>query len=183
MDIDSSEELKEAVEKLASLTKKIEGNSQVDSTEAENNDPLDRMVKHFEPSFDQMGANRLQNILEMDLPRPKGNKKRNKQVSAISDTNLALHGYDTNQTSSIAGGAVVIVVAICGILLVLLVVGVVKMRDDPILQRRRSRRDSFVRVIPKKIQIFKIITYMLGMGRQWTEHEFDVESVGKNEQR
>lgn len=27
--------------------------------------------RHFEPAFDQIGSNRLQNILEMDLPRPK----------------------------------------------------------------------------------------------------------------
>ncbi|VDK34991.1 unnamed protein product, partial [Anisakis simplex] len=27
--------------------------------------------QHIDPAFDQIGSNRLQNILEMDLPRPK----------------------------------------------------------------------------------------------------------------
>ncbi|CAD5210317.1 unnamed protein product [Bursaphelenchus okinawaensis] len=83
--------------------------------------------KQFEPSaFDQLGANRLQNILEMDLPRPK----------AL----LSHHGYEMGQ-GAVAGGAVAIVVVICvGFLLVLLVVGVLKMRDTPIPRPRRRQR-------------------------------------------
>jgi hypothetical protein len=95
----------------------------LEDEEADKND----FVKHFEPSaFDQLGANRLQNILEMDLPRPK----------AL----LSHRGYEMGQ-GAVAGGAVAIVVVICvGFLLVLLVVGVLKMRDTPVPRRRRSRK-------------------------------------------
>jgi hypothetical protein len=98
-------ELDEAIEKLERASKKLE------DEEADKTD----LLKHFEPSaFDQLGANRLQNILEMDLPRPKA---------------LLSHrgGYEMGQ-GAVAGGAVAIVVVICvGFLLVLLVVGVLKM--------------------------------------------------------
>uniref|UniRef100_A0A914I537 Cadherin domain-containing protein n=1 Tax=Globodera rostochiensis TaxID=31243 RepID=A0A914I537_GLORO len=84
-------------------------------------------------NFDQLSAsNRLQNILEMDLPRPKA---------------LHANGYEMGQ-GAIAGGAVAVVVVICvGFLLVLLVVGVLKMRDQPLPmvgRRRGSRRDSML---------------------------------------
>lgn len=83
------------------------------------------------PSYDQLGANRLQNILEMDMPRPK----------AL----LGHHGYEVGQ-GAVAGGAVAVVVVICvGVLLVLLVIGVLRMRDHPLTtKRRRSRRDSML---------------------------------------
>ncbi|CAJ0959785.1 unnamed protein product, partial [Mesorhabditis belari] len=87
---------------------------------------LDVIEKHFEPSFDQLGASRLQNILEMDLPRPK----------AL----LSHHGYDMGQ-GAVAGGAVAVVVVVCvGFLLVLLVIGVLKMRDTPIPKRHPRRQ-------------------------------------------
>ncbi|MFH4982988.1 hypothetical protein AB6A40_009697 [Gnathostoma spinigerum] len=83
-------------------------------------------VEHqLDTSFDQIGSNRLQHILEMDLPRPK----------AL----LSHHGYDVGQRA-VAGGAVAVVVVVCvGFLLVLLVIGVLKMRDTPIPRRRRRR--------------------------------------------
>lgn len=55
----------------------------------ENAESVFSDVDHqVEPSFDQVGGNRLQNILEMDLPRPK----------AL----LSHHGYDVGQ-GAIAG--------------------------------------------------------------------------------
>lgn len=79
MEIDESDEIREAVSKLGSLTQKIEDenlHTQTASpaeTTKDNEDELSRMVKHFEPSsFEQISSNRLQNILEMDLPQPKG---------------------------------------------------------------------------------------------------------------
>ncbi|CAI5441359.1 unnamed protein product [Caenorhabditis angaria] len=96
---------------------------------AENTlDTLEMMDRHFEPDFDQLGSSRLQNILEMDLPRPK----------AL----LSHRGYDVGQ-GAIAGGAVAVVVVVCvGFLLVLLVIGVLKMRDTPMPRRRRQKRQS-----------------------------------------
>ncbi|PAV74487.1 hypothetical protein WR25_02464 isoform D [Diploscapter pachys] len=89
-------------------------------------DSLELIERHFEPAFDQLGASRLQNILEMDLPRPK----------AL----LSHHGFDSQQ-GAIAGGAVAVVVVVCvGFLLVLLVIGVLKMRDTPIPSRRRKNK-------------------------------------------
>ncbi|CAD6191725.1 unnamed protein product [Caenorhabditis auriculariae] len=89
-------------------------------------DSLELIERHFEPEFDQLGSSRLQNILEMDLPRPK----------AL----LSHHGYDVGQ-GAIAGGAVAVVVVVCvGFLLVLLVIGVLKMRDTPLPRRRRQKR-------------------------------------------
>ncbi|CAL2032319.1 unnamed protein product [Caenorhabditis brenneri] len=91
-------------------------------------DSLELIERHFEPAFDQLGSSRLQNILEMDLPRPK----------AL----LSHHGYDVGQ-GAIAGGAVAVVVVVCvGFLLVLLVIGVLKMRDTPMPRRRRQKRQS-----------------------------------------
>jgi len=113
-------ELDEAIEKLEQTSKKLD---------AEELDKNSDFVKHFEPSaFDQLGSNRLQNILEMDLPRPK----------AL----LSHRGYEMGQ-GAVAGGAVAIVVVICvGFLLVLLVVGVLKMRDTPMPSRRRRQRKN-----------------------------------------
>ncbi|VDM66475.1 unnamed protein product [Strongylus vulgaris] len=92
----------------------------------ESLDSLDMLERHFEPAFDQLGSNRLQNILEMDLPRPK----------AL----LSHHGYEVGQ-GAIAGGAVAVVVVVCvGFLLVLLVIGVLKMRDTPLPRRRKNKR-------------------------------------------
>ncbi|CAJ0576420.1 unnamed protein product, partial [Mesorhabditis spiculigera] len=92
--------------------------------------PLDVLEKHFEPAFDQLGSSRLQNILEMDLPRPK----------AL----LSHHGYDMGQ-GAVAGGAVAVVVVVCvGFLLVLLVIGVLKMRDAPVPKRHNRRQKKSV---------------------------------------
>ena len=79
MTIDGKNELDEAVDKLGSLTQKLDEISpsfsplaKEEEVEGEGGDSLNRaMLKHFEPEFDQLSANRLQNILEMDLPRPK----------------------------------------------------------------------------------------------------------------
>ncbi|CAB3405465.1 unnamed protein product [Caenorhabditis bovis] len=91
-------------------------------------DSLELIERYFEPAFDQLGSSRLQNILEMDLPRPK----------AL----LSHHGYDVGQNAS-AGSAVAVVVVICvGFLLILLVVGVLKMRDTPAPRRRKTKRQS-----------------------------------------
>jgi hypothetical protein len=93
----------------------------VESIESEE-DVL-KFGKQFEPSFE---SNRLQNILEMDLPRPK----------AL----LSHRGYEVGQ-GAIAGGAIAIVVVICvGFLLVLLVIGVLKMRDTPAHSPRKTRK-------------------------------------------
>lgn len=59
-----------AIEKLSSLSKKLEEPNSIDLEEyllsKRSGDE-----KHFEQQYDLLGANRLQNILEMDLPRPK----------------------------------------------------------------------------------------------------------------
>ncbi|KAI1720131.1 cadherin domain-containing protein [Ditylenchus destructor] len=114
--------IEEAIERLSSLSKKV------DSVVVDDDDIM-KLEKHFEPSFDQLGANRLQNILEMDLPRPK----------AL----LSHHGYEVGGQGAVAGGAVAIVVVICiGFLLVLLVIGVLKLRDHSLPRRRRSRKPT-----------------------------------------
>lgn len=59
-----------AIEKLSSLSKKLEEPNSIDLEEYSSAKRLGE-EKHFEPQYDQLGANRLQNILEMDLPRPK----------------------------------------------------------------------------------------------------------------
>lgn len=67
----NTNDLDEAIEKLSSLSKKLEEPNSINLGEY----PLPMhpgiREKHFETNFDQLGANRLQNILEMDLPRPK----------------------------------------------------------------------------------------------------------------
>ncbi|CAI4227056.1 unnamed protein product [Auanema sp. JU1783] len=89
-------------------------------------DSLDMIERRFEPAFDQLGSSRLQNILEMDLPRPK----------AL----MSHHGYEVGQ-GAVAGGAVAVVVVVCvGFLLVLLVLGVLKMRDTPVPRKRKGKR-------------------------------------------
>jgi len=117
MNIDG--ELDEAVEQLNRAAKKLDNEE----------DKSSEFIKRFEPSaFDQLGANRLQNILEMDLPRPK----------AL----LSHRGYEMGQ-GAVAGGAVAVVIVICiGFLLVLLVVGVLKMRDTPAPRRHRRQRKN-----------------------------------------
>ncbi|KJH52596.1 hypothetical protein DICVIV_01181 [Dictyocaulus viviparus] len=91
-------------------------------------DGLDMLGRHFEPALDQLGSSRLQNILEMDLPRPK----------AL----LSHHGYEVGQ-GAIAGGAVAVVVVLCvGFLLVLLVIGVLKMKDTPLPRKRRCKQQD-----------------------------------------
>ena len=61
-------ELDEAVEKLVQISDKLDHDMLPDDAKL-----IDAPVPHHleVPSFDQLGANRLQNILEMDLPRPK----------------------------------------------------------------------------------------------------------------
>ncbi|GMS83765.1 hypothetical protein PENTCL1PPCAC_5940, partial [Pristionchus entomophagus] len=94
---------------------------------AQDSSSSEETAKHYEPSFDQIGGSRLQNILEMELPRPK----------AL----LSHHGYDMGGQGAVAGGAVAVVVVVCvGFLLVLLVVGVLKMRDTPMPRRHRKNR-------------------------------------------
>lgn len=61
---------------------------EIPATSISAEDTLDMMERHFEPAFDQLGNSRLQNILEMDLPRPK----------AL----MSHHGYDVGQ-GAIAG--------------------------------------------------------------------------------
>jgi len=102
--------------------------SEVDSPKNDSSSVSDELEPHYEPPYEQFGgANRLQNILEMDLPRPK----------AL----LGHHGYDARGQGAVAGGAVAIVVVVCvGFLLVLLVVGVMKMRDGPLPKHRRMGR-------------------------------------------
>lgn len=72
MDIVDENDIKETVEKLSSLSKKLNSHmNNFDEPSSTGNEDQEILEKHFEPSFDQFGANRLQNILEMDLPRPK----------------------------------------------------------------------------------------------------------------
>ncbi|GMT13769.1 hypothetical protein PFISCL1PPCAC_5066, partial [Pristionchus fissidentatus] len=97
-----------------------------DDSAQQDSSSEEQLTKHYEPAFDQIGGSRLQNILEMELPRPK----------AL----LSHHGYDMGQ-GAVAGGAVAVVVVVCvGFLLVLLVVGVLKMRDTPMPRRHRKAR-------------------------------------------
>ena len=77
MDIISAKNpLNDAIKDLTSLNSKFddEKTSPMLLPKAENNEGNELLgQKHLEPSeFDQIGSNRLQNILEMDLPRPKG---------------------------------------------------------------------------------------------------------------
>ncbi|VDK86923.1 unnamed protein product, partial [Onchocerca ochengi] len=90
-------------------------------------DEVDSAIQ-VDPAFDQIGANRLQNLLEMDLPRPK----------AL----LSHHKYGVQ--NALAGGAVAVVVVLCiGFLLIMLVIGILKMRDTPLpSKRRRHRRNT-----------------------------------------
>lgn len=92
MNIVDDNDIEETVEKLSSLSKKLNDNNknpdEPSSTAIEDQEIL-KLEKHFEPSFDRLGANRLQNILEMDLPRPK----------ALLGSH---HGYDMSQ-GSVAG--------------------------------------------------------------------------------
>lgn len=134
MNIVDDNDIEETVEKLSSLSKKLNDNNknpdEPSSTAIEDQEIL-KLEKHFEPSFDRLGANRLQNILEMDLPRPK----------ALLGSH---HGYDMSQ-GSVAGGAVAIVVIVCiGFLLVLLVIGVLKMRESPLPRRSRRNRKATI---------------------------------------
>uniref|UniRef100_A0A1I7XT95 DUF1768 domain-containing protein n=1 Tax=Heterorhabditis bacteriophora TaxID=37862 RepID=A0A1I7XT95_HETBA len=106
-------------------------------TSTESLDSLDMIERHFEPAFDQLGSSRLQNILEIDLPRPK----------AL----LSHHGYDVGQ-GAIAGAVAVVVVVCVGFLLVLLVIGVLKMRDTPIPKRKKTK---------KQLHQVEVIEYLL----------------------
>lgn len=83
----SPNDMDEAIEKLTSLSKNLDDPS---SAAIEEYQVL-KLDKHFEPSFDQLGANRLQNILEMDLPRPK----------AL----LSHHSYDNASQGLVAGNS------------------------------------------------------------------------------
>uniref|UniRef100_A0A0N4ZCI1 Calsyntenin-1 n=1 Tax=Parastrongyloides trichosuri TaxID=131310 RepID=A0A0N4ZCI1_PARTI len=128
LDIDQNEGKEKSSEENPILPIKPFDSAFVDDN---NNSPVlqidDDFEKHFEPGFDQIGSNRLQNILELDLPRPK----------AL----LSHRGYEMGQ-GAIAGGAVAVVVVVCvGFLLVLLVVGVLKMRDAPVHKRGKGRKD------------------------------------------
>uniref|UniRef100_A0A0R3S206 Calsyntenin-1 n=1 Tax=Elaeophora elaphi TaxID=1147741 RepID=A0A0R3S206_9BILA len=105
-------------------------NTSLQSTESpvtEIFDDNDDDEVQVDPAFDRIGGNRLQNLLEMDLPRPK----------AL----MSHHGYGVQ--GAIAGGAVAVVVVLCvGFLLVMLVIVVLKMRDTPLPSRRRRNRRS-----------------------------------------
>lgn len=89
MNIIDDSDIDEAVEKLSSLTKKLDNDPDEPSSTAIEDQEILKLEKHFEPSFDRLGTNRLQNILEMDLPRPK----------ALLGSH---HGYDMSQ-GSVAG--------------------------------------------------------------------------------
>lgn len=90
MTIDGRDEAK--VEKVPIVSGHALGSSAqtFDSLESDSveDEDFSKLEKHFEPSLDQFSANRLQNILEMDLPRPK----------AL----VGHHGYDVGQ-GAIAG--------------------------------------------------------------------------------
>ncbi|MCP9262152.1 CAlSYntenin/Alcadein [Dirofilaria immitis] len=73
-------------------------NTPLQSTELPITEILDDDEEmQVDPSFDRIGGNRLQNLLEMDLPRPK---------ALVSH-----HGY--GMQGAIAGGAVAVVVILC----------------------------------------------------------------------
>ncbi|KAL3994852.1 Cadherin domain family protein [Acanthocheilonema viteae] len=100
-------------------------NALLQSTELPVTEIFDDDEVQVDPAFDQIGGNRLQNLLEMDLSRPK---------ALISH-----HGYSVQ--GAIAGGVVAVIVVLCvGFLLVMLVIGVLKMRDTPLPSRRRRNR-------------------------------------------
>ena len=86
MTINDDEPVEAASDELNRIAQKLE----TDAT----------LVKHFQPAttYEHVGSNRLQNILEMDLPRPK----------AL----LGQHGYNIGE-GAVAGGAVAVVVVIC----------------------------------------------------------------------
>lgn len=87
----NNNELDEAVQKLVQISDKLDHDMLPSGMEANNKDAAEgpSAAHHLElPSFDQLGANRLQNILEMDLPRPK----------AL----LGHHGYEVGQ-GAVAG--------------------------------------------------------------------------------
>lgn len=91
MTIDENAEAK--VEKVPIVSAHIPDSSvktfdSLEGSESMEEDEFAKLEKHFEPALDQFSANRLQNILEMDLPRPK----------AL----LSHHGYDVGQ-GAIAG--------------------------------------------------------------------------------
>lgn len=92
---------------------------------------LEEVIEPLDPQFDPVlghfGSNRLQNILELDMPR---------SGAFISQQ------YDGSQ-GAVAGGAVAIVIVVCvGFLLVLLVIGVLKMREGPYSERHRNRKNT-----------------------------------------
>ncbi|VDN05975.1 unnamed protein product [Thelazia callipaeda] len=94
------------------------------TTQAPVTQILDEEVQ-MEHAFDRIGGNRLQNLLEMDFPRPKA---------------LISRGYDSGR-GTVAGGVVTLMVVVCvGFLLILLVIGILKMRDTPLPSRRRRNR-------------------------------------------
>uniref|UniRef100_A0A1I7YT23 Calsyntenin-1 n=1 Tax=Steinernema glaseri TaxID=37863 RepID=A0A1I7YT23_9BILA len=127
MNIDTTTEASDSIDKVPIVPHDSAAKQQQQSIELDPATLLteEEVEKHFEPTFDQLGSNRLQNILEMDLPRPKA---------------LLSHHYDVGE-GAIAGGAVAVVVVVCvGFLLVLLVIGVLKMRDAPVPRRRRNRK-------------------------------------------
>jgi hypothetical protein len=127
MTIDGSAEAKVEKVPIVSAHDPVQTFDSLEDDSIEDED-LTKLEKHLEPSLDQFSANRLQNILEMDLPRPK----------AL----VGHHGYDVGQ-GAIAGGAVAVVVVVCvGFLLVLLVIGVLKMRDAPLPKKRRNRKPT-----------------------------------------
>lgn len=88
--ISGNNELDEAVQKLVQISDKLD-HDMLPSGGMEANRDVDGgpSAHHLElPNFDQLGSNRLQNILEMDLPRPK----------AL----LGHHGYEVGQ-GAVAG--------------------------------------------------------------------------------
>jgi hypothetical protein len=87
------------------------------------------------PAADEYSnSDRLQSILEMDLPRPK---------ALVSHHAAASGAFDVGGQSAIAGGAVAVIVVVCvGFLLVLLVIGVLRLRETPLPRRRRARKTT-----------------------------------------
>ncbi|VDN59109.1 unnamed protein product [Dracunculus medinensis] len=78
-----------------------------------------------EPGLEQINNNRLQNILEMDLPRP----------NAL----ISRHGHAASQ--GVLAAIAMIVIVCVGFLLVLLVIGVLRMQDSPLPRRRKNRKN------------------------------------------
>lgn len=135
---------------------------------------LEEVIEPVDPQFDPVlghfGGNRLQNILELDMPRSSafisqqydgsqgavaGNlhqkrrfmltlrKRFLQRIVAVVIVLLLLSNFCLVIVDFVTGGAVAVVIVVCvGFLLVLLVIGVLKMREGPYSERRRNRKNT-----------------------------------------